>query len=78
MSPATFRQKKTGPLSNYQDEKLLKALYETKTKIRASKLEVETLAVTKSLSMKDFVATRDLFGVCVKSCGLKNGLKFFG
>ena len=57
---------------------MLKASYVTKTKTRTLTLEAWTLIVTKSLSMKVFVATTSFFGVSAKSCELKNGSRLLG
>ena len=57
---------------------MVKVSYETRTKIRTLTLEVETLIVTKPLSMKIFVFTTSFFGISAKNCGLKSGLKLFG
>ena len=57
---------------------MLKVSYVTKTKTRTLTLEAWTLIVTKSLSMKVFVAATSFFGVSAKSCGLKNGSRLFG
>ena len=57
---------------------MLKVSYVTKTKTRTLTLEALTLIVTKSLSMKVFVAATSFFGVSAKSCGLKNGSRLLG
>ena len=57
---------------------MLKVSYEIKTKKGTLTLEVKTLILTKTLSMKVFGTSTSFFGVSAKSCGLRSGSYLFG